>query len=137
MITRRTLEGALKCSLRDLRRELWRLELILVILPVLWTSGGGWSVSSLSPGRLEKFERSLQSCFSICVQRECGPLSDSPWRGAERGSGSGAARSELKVDDRKFTCDDQASEVYIDVGRGIDELISVSEKVTRLGLAIE
>ena len=66
MITRRTLEGALKCSLRDLRRELWRLELILVIVPVLWTSGGGWSVSLLSPGRLEKFERSLQSCFSIC-----------------------------------------------------------------------
>ena len=66
MITRRTLEGALKCSLRDLRRELWRLELILVIVPVLWTSGVDGSVSSLSPGRLEKFERSLQSCFSIC-----------------------------------------------------------------------
>ena len=38
----------------------------MVIVPVLWTSGVDGSVSSLSPGRLEKFERSLQSCFSIC-----------------------------------------------------------------------
>jgi hypothetical protein len=49
MITRRTLEGALKCSLRLFLRLEWRWELIFVIAAVLWTEGGGLSVSSLSP----------------------------------------------------------------------------------------
>jgi hypothetical protein len=43
MITRRTLEGALKCSLRLFLRLEWRWELIFVIAAVLWT-GGGWVV---------------------------------------------------------------------------------------------
>lgn len=44
MITRRTLEGALKCSLRDFLLLLWRWELIFVIAAVLWTSRVGWVV---------------------------------------------------------------------------------------------
>jgi hypothetical protein len=32
MISRRTLEGALKCDLRDLRRDAWRAASILLIL---------------------------------------------------------------------------------------------------------
>jgi hypothetical protein len=41
IITRRTLEGALKCSLRDFLLLLWRWELIFVIAAVLWTVRGG------------------------------------------------------------------------------------------------
>lgn len=52
MITRRTLEGAWKCSLRLLLLLEWRWELIFVIAAVFVVDGGGgWSVSSLSPGR--------------------------------------------------------------------------------------
>jgi len=40
----------------------------LVIVPVLWTSGVDGSVSSLSPGRLEKFERSLKVASQFAVQ---------------------------------------------------------------------
>lgn len=54
MITRRTLEGAWKCSLRLFLRLEWRWELIFVISAVFVDGGGGWSVSSLSPGRRDK-----------------------------------------------------------------------------------
>lgn len=37
-------------------------------MPVLWTSGVDGSVSSLSPGRLEKFERSLKVASQFAVQ---------------------------------------------------------------------
>lgn len=35
MISRRTLEGALKCALRDLRRDAWRAAGILLILELV------------------------------------------------------------------------------------------------------
>jgi hypothetical protein len=48
MITRCTLEGALKCALRLSLRLEWRWELIFVIAVVLWTERGGrLSVSTL------------------------------------------------------------------------------------------
>jgi hypothetical protein len=40
MITRLTLEGALKCSLRLFPLLEWRWELIFVIAAVLWTVRG-------------------------------------------------------------------------------------------------
>lgn len=40
MITRRTLEGALKCSLRDFLLLEWRWELIFVIAAVFVVDGG-------------------------------------------------------------------------------------------------
>jgi hypothetical protein len=41
MITRGTLKGALKCSLRLFLLLEWRCELIFVIAAVLWTVMGG------------------------------------------------------------------------------------------------
>jgi hypothetical protein len=63
---------------------------------------GGWMIGIVvvAGRRLEKFARSLQTCFSIRLERGCGPQFRRRSFGLarlheKRDSGSGAARSEL------------------------------------------